>query len=91
VIIGLQSGGQAEIELGVLIAKRAAVHGTTLRSRPVEEKGVIVRSVVDNVWPLVSGGAVRPVVHAEVPMEQAPEAHRMLESGEHIGKILLVR
>ncbi|MEU0567654.1 NAD(P)H-quinone oxidoreductase [Nonomuraea sp. NPDC005983] len=91
VIIGLQGGSKAEIDLGALLAKRASVHGTALRSRPVEEKGVIVRSVVQNVWPLVSAGAVRPVVYAEVPMEQAAEAHRMLESGEHVGKILLVR
>ncbi|MFD1543809.1 NAD(P)H-quinone oxidoreductase [Nonomuraea guangzhouensis] len=91
VIIGLQGGAKAELDLGALLAKRAAVHATTLRSRPVDEKGVIVRGVVDNVWPLVSAGAVRPVVYAEVPMAQAAEAHRMLDSGEHIGKILLVR
>ncbi|MEU7863786.1 NAD(P)H-quinone oxidoreductase [Nonomuraea sp. NPDC049141] len=91
VIIGLQGGAKAELDLGALLTKRAAVHGTTLRARPVDEKGVIVRGVVDNVWPLVSAGAVRPVVYAEVPMAQAAEAHRMLESGEHIGKILLVR
>ncbi|MBT2226116.1 NAD(P)H-quinone oxidoreductase [Nonomuraea sp. NEAU-A123] len=91
VIIGLQGGAKAELDLGALLTKRAAVHGTTLRARPVDEKGVIVRGVVDNVWPLVSAGAVRPVVYAEVPMAQAAEAHRLLESGEHIGKILLVR
>ncbi|MEV0234750.1 NAD(P)H-quinone oxidoreductase [Nonomuraea sp. NPDC050786] len=91
VIIGLQGGRKAELDLGALLAKRAAVHGTTLRSRPVDEKGVIVRSVVDNVWPLVGAGAVRPVVHAKVPMPDAAEAHRMLDSGEHVGKILLVR
>ncbi|MGP3934313.1 NAD(P)H-quinone oxidoreductase [Nonomuraea sp. KM88] len=91
VIIGLQGGRKAELDLGALLAKRAAVHATGLRSRPVEEKGAIVRSVVDNVWPLVGAGAVRPVVHAEVPMADAAEAHRMLDSGEHVGKILLVR
>jgi NADPH:quinone reductase-like Zn-dependent oxidoreductase len=90
-IIGLQGGGRAEIDLGQLMAKRATVRGTTLRSRPVDEKGAIVRGVVDNVWPLVSAGAVRPIVYAEVPMAQAAEAHRMLDSGEHVGKILLVR
>ncbi|NUW37117.1 NAD(P)H-quinone oxidoreductase [Nonomuraea sp. SMC257] len=90
-IIALQGGAKAEIDLGVLLTKRASVHGTTLRARPVEEKGVIVRSVADNVWPLVGAGAVRPVVHARVPMSDAAEAHRMLDSGEHIGKILLVR
>ncbi|GAA3570145.1 NAD(P)H-quinone oxidoreductase [Nonomuraea rosea] len=91
VIIGLQGGIKAEIDLGAMLAKRAAVHATALRSRPVDEKGVIVRSVVDNVWPLVAAGAVRPVVHAELPMSEAAEAHRMLDSGEHVGKILLVR
>jgi putative PIG3 family NAD(P)H quinone oxidoreductase len=91
VIIGLQGGRKAELDLGALLVKRASVHGTTLRSRSADEKGVIVRSVVDNVWPLVEGGAVRPIVYAEVPMAQAAEAHRMLESGEHVGKILLVR
>ncbi|MFI6921369.1 NAD(P)H-quinone oxidoreductase [Nonomuraea spiralis] len=91
VIIGLQGGRKAELDLGALLTKRATVHGTTLRSRPVDEKGVIVRSVVDNVWPLVEAGAVRPVVYAKVPMSQAADAHRMLDSGEHVGKILLVR
>ncbi len=91
VVIGLQGGRKAEIDLGLLLAKRLTVHGTTLRARPVDDKGAIVRSTVDNVWPLVSGGAVRPVVYAEVPMAQAAEAHRMLDSGEHVGKILLVR
>ncbi|MFI7424978.1 NAD(P)H-quinone oxidoreductase [Nonomuraea sp. NPDC049684] len=91
VIIGLQGGGRAELDLGALLTKRASVHGTTLRARPVDEKGVIVRSVVDNVWPLVEAGAVRPVVYARVPMAEAADAHRMLDSGEHVGKILLVR
>ncbi|GAA3719823.1 NAD(P)H-quinone oxidoreductase [Nonomuraea antimicrobica] len=91
VIIGLQGGLKAELNLGVLLGKRAAIHATTLRARPVDEKGVIVRSVVDNVWPLIGAGAVSPVVYAEVPMSEAAEAHRMLDSGEHVGKILLVR
>ncbi|MGW0192279.1 NAD(P)H-quinone oxidoreductase [Nonomuraea sp. NPDC003201] len=91
VIIGLQGGLKGEIDLGALLAKRASVHATALRSRPVDEKGAIVRSVVDNVWPLVSAGAVRPVVHAKLPISEAAEAHRLLDSGEHVGKILLVR
>jgi putative PIG3 family NAD(P)H quinone oxidoreductase len=91
IVIGLQGGAKAEIDLRTLLAKRAAVHGTTLRSRPVDEKGAIVRGVVGSVWPLVAAGAVRPVVYAEVPMAEAAKAHRMLDSGEHVGKILLVR
>lgn len=91
VVIGLQGGVRGEIDLAALMAKRASVHGTTLRARPVDEKGAIVRSVVENVWPLIGAGAVRPVIYAEVPMSDAAEAHRMLDSGNHVGKILLVR
>ncbi|GLW09841.1 NAD(P)H quinone oxidoreductase [Microtetraspora sp. NBRC 13810] len=91
VVIGLQGGTKGELNLGALLAKRAAVHGTTLRARPVDEKGVIVRGVVENVWPLVAAGAIRPVVHSTVPMAEAARAHQVLESGEHFGKILLVR
>ncbi|MGC5009841.1 NAD(P)H-quinone oxidoreductase [Streptosporangium sp. DT93] len=90
VVIGLQGGAKGELNLGALLAKRASVHATTLRSRPVDEKGAIVRGVVRDVWPLVDAGAIRPIVHARVPMGEAAEAHRILESGEHIGKILLV-
>ncbi|MEV4248079.1 NAD(P)H-quinone oxidoreductase [Streptosporangium canum] len=90
VVIGMQGGSKGELNLGALLVKRASVHGTTLRSRPVDEKGVIVRGVVENVWPLVEAGAIRPVIHARVPMSDAAEAHKILESGDHVGKILLV-
>ncbi|MBB4938354.1 putative PIG3 family NAD(P)H quinone oxidoreductase [Streptosporangium album] len=90
VVIGLQGGSKGELNLGALLAKRASVHGTTLRGRPVDEKGVIVRGVVENVWPLVAAGAIRPVIYARVPMSDAAEAHKIMESGDHIGKILLV-
>ncbi|WP_327088385.1 NAD(P)H-quinone oxidoreductase [Nonomuraea sp. NBC_01738] len=91
VIIGLQGGATAEIDLLTMIRKRLTLHATTLRSRPADDKGVIVRGVVDNVWPLISAGAVRPVIYAEMPMAEAAGAHEMLDSGEHVGKILLVR
>lgn len=91
VIIALQGGSKAEIDLGTLLYKRASVIGSTLRSRSADEKGVIVRGVTENVLPLVNAGAMRPVVYAEVPMSEAAEAQRMLDSGEHVGKILLVR
>ncbi|MCW2876791.1 MAG: hypothetical protein JWQ95_891 [Sphaerisporangium sp.] len=90
-IIGLQGGAKGELDLGALLAKRASIHATGLRSRPVAEKGAIVRGVGENVWPLVEAGAVRPIVHAVVPMAEAAEAHRILESGDHIGKVLLAR
>jgi putative PIG3 family NAD(P)H quinone oxidoreductase len=90
VVIGMQGGSKGELDLGALLVKRASVHGTTLRSRPVDEKGVIVRGVVENVWPLVEAGAIRPVIHARVPLSDASEAHKFLEAGDHVGKILLV-
>ncbi|MFC4062999.1 NAD(P)H-quinone oxidoreductase [Planomonospora corallina] len=90
VVIGMQGGTKGELDLGMLLVKRASVHGTTLRSRPVDEKGVIVRGVVGDVWPLFDAGALRPVVHARVPMSEAAEAHRIVESGEHVGKVLLL-
>jgi putative PIG3 family NAD(P)H quinone oxidoreductase len=91
VVIGMQGGTVGELDLGKLMGKRASISGAGLRARPVEEKGVICRGVVENIWPLISAGAIRPVVYAEIPMSDAAQAHRMLESGEHIGKILLVR
>nr|BFE85130.1 hypothetical protein GCM10020093_077310 [Planobispora longispora] len=89
VVIGMQGGTKGELDLGALLVKRAAVYGTTLRSRPVDEKGAIVRSVVRDVWPLVDAGVIRPVVHTRVPMSDAAQAHRIVEAGEHVGKVLL--
>jgi putative PIG3 family NAD(P)H quinone oxidoreductase len=89
VVIGMQGGTKAEIDLGLLLRKRAAVIGTTLRARPVAEKSAICASVAEHVWPLVAEGLVRPVVHGTVPLEEAAAAHALMESGEHSGKILL--
>jgi NADPH:quinone reductase-like Zn-dependent oxidoreductase len=89
VVIGLQGGTRAELDLGLLLRKRAAVLATALRSRPPEEKAAIVSSVRENVWPLITSGAVRPVVDRVLPMSEAGDAHRVLEAGENVGKILL--
>ncbi|WP_067485643.1 NAD(P)H-quinone oxidoreductase [Actinomadura hibisca] len=89
VVIGLQGGAKAELDLGKLLGKRASVHATSLRSRPLEEKAEIVASVREHVWPLFAAGKVRPVVDRTVPMEQAARAHRLLEDSGHVGKILL--
>jgi putative PIG3 family NAD(P)H quinone oxidoreductase len=89
VIIGMQGGRRAELDIGALMAKRAAVIGTTLRARPVEEKAAIVGAVVEHVWPLVAEGSVRPVVHARYPLADAAAAHREIEASGHVGKILL--
>ena len=89
VVIGLQGGVKGELDLGALLAKRAAVHATSLRSRPAREKADLVRAVLDGVWPAVEAGKVRPVVDRVLPLEQAAEAHRVLERSDHIGKVVL--
>ncbi|MGN8244555.1 NAD(P)H-quinone oxidoreductase [Cellulomonas soli] len=90
VVIGLQRGRRAELDLGVLLARRASVIGTTLRSRPAAQKAAIMADVREHAWPLVVDGSVRPVVHAVYPFAQAGEAHRELESGAVLGKVVLV-
>jgi putative PIG3 family NAD(P)H quinone oxidoreductase len=89
VIIGLQGGARAELDINALMRKRAAVIGTTLRSRSVAAKSAICASVVENVWPLVAEGAIKPVIDAVLPLDQAAEAHRRMQAGEHSGKLLL--
>ena len=89
VVIGLQGGATAELNLGALLTKRAAIIGTTLRARPVEEKTVIMQGVYDNVWPLVASGAVKPMVDKTFPLAQVAAAHEYFDSGQHVGKVLL--
>lgn len=90
VVIGLQGGAKGELDLGLLLRKRAAVIATALRPRPVEEKTVIMNAVRDSVWPLVADGRIRPLVARTFPLEQVRAAHEYFDSGEHVGKVLLV-
>ncbi|WP_089907820.1 NAD(P)H-quinone oxidoreductase [Lentzea albida] len=90
-IIGMQGGVKGELPIGKLLAKRASVMGTGLRGRSVENKGAIVAQVREHLWPLVESGAVKPVVGQVVPMSDAAEAHRLLESSTVFGKVLLKR
>jgi putative PIG3 family NAD(P)H quinone oxidoreductase len=89
VVIGMQGGTKAELNLGTLLSKRAAVLATSLRARPPEEKAAIVASVVEHVWPLVADGMVRPVIDRTFPLAHAADAHRRLEASQHVGKVLL--
>ncbi|MGW7528315.1 NAD(P)H-quinone oxidoreductase [Streptomyces sp. NPDC054783] len=89
VVIGLQSGLTAELNLVELLAKRASVHGTTLRSRQAGQKAAIVAEVQEHVWPLIENGTVQVVIDRTLPMDQAAEAHRILDA-HHIGKIVLL-
>ena len=69
--------------------KRAPVAATSLRARPVTEKAAICCGVVENVWPLVAAGAIRPIVETTMPLEDVARAHQLMEDGSHSGKILL--
>jgi putative PIG3 family NAD(P)H quinone oxidoreductase len=93
VIIGLQGGAKAEIDLGRMLARRQTLFSTTLRSRPptgTAGKAAIVAAVRHEVWPDVERGTVRPIVSRRLPMAEAAEAHRLVEASEHTGKVLLV-
>jgi len=89
VIIGLQGGTKAELDISMVLRKCAAVIATSLRGRPAGEKAAIVAAVREHVWPLIESGAVKPVVHRTFPLDQAADAHRELEAGSNIGKVLL--
>jgi len=92
VIIGMQGGVKAELNIAQLLNKRGSVIATALRSRPVDGpmgKAAICASVVEHVWPLVASGAVVPVIHDRLPLDRVADAHALMESGEHRGKILL--
>ena len=89
VVIGLQGGARAELDLGALLAKRGSVHATALRSRTPRQKAAIVEAVLAGVWPAIESGAVRPVVDRVLPLAQAAEAHRVVEASEHVGKVVL--
>ncbi|HSA51307.1 MAG TPA: NAD(P)H-quinone oxidoreductase [Yinghuangia sp.] len=89
VVIGLQGGRKAEIDLNKLLTKRAALAATSLRARPLAEKTAIVAAVREHVWPLIAADRVRPVVDRKLPITEAVEAHRLVESSAHIGKVIL--
>ena len=90
VIIGLMSGAKAEVNLATLMQRRLIVTGSTLRARTVEQKTAAVDAASEWVWPLFETGRLRPVIHQRLPLAQAAEAHRLMEAGAHIGKLLLV-
>ena len=88
--IGLQGGASAQLNMLPLLQKRLTITASTLRARSVAEKGALAAAVKANVWPLLESGAVKPVIYATFPIRSAADAHRLLDSGQHIGKIVLV-
>jgi len=89
VTIGLVGGTRGELDLGALLVKRGAVHATSLRGRPAEQKAAIVRGTLAMVWPALEDGRIVPVVDRVLPMSQAAEAHRVVAASEHVGKVVL--
>jgi putative PIG3 family NAD(P)H quinone oxidoreductase len=89
-IIGFQSGAVAQADLRSLLAKRLTVQAAGLRYRSLENKAAIVREVEKHVWPAIEAGKVKPVVYKYLPLGEAAEGHRIMESGQHTGKILLL-
>ncbi|WP_418607591.1 zinc-binding dehydrogenase [Georgenia sp. SUBG003] len=90
VVIGTQRGRRGEIDLGRMMTKRASLHATTLRARPLDEKAAIVADVREHVWPMLDDGRLRPVVAERLPLAEAARAHELLDSGSVFGKVLLV-
>jgi putative PIG3 family NAD(P)H quinone oxidoreductase len=88
--IGLLGGATSSINLSPLMQKRLTLTGSTLRIRSVEQKGAIARELEQHVWPLLAAGRVAPIVHGALPLTKAAEAHRLLESGAVIGKLVLL-
>jgi putative PIG3 family NAD(P)H quinone oxidoreductase len=89
VLIASQGGARAEINLGTVMMKRLKIMGSTLRARSVAQKAQVAEAVKRNAWPLIASGRVRPLIHATFPLAQASEAHRLMESSQHAGKIVL--
>lgn len=87
--IAVQKGTKAEIAVHLIMVKQIVFTGSTLRPRSVEEKAVIARSLVENVWPKIEAGAVKPLIYRTFPLERASEAHALMDSSAHIGKIVL--
>ena len=89
VMISQLGGSRAEINTGVILTKRLTLTGSTLRSRTVAQKAAVADAVRENIWPILASGRARPVIHATFPLAEAAEAHRLMETSSHIGKIVL--
>jgi NADPH2:quinone reductase len=87
--IGLQAGSPKNLDLRMLLQRRLTLTGSTLRIRSVAEKAAIARELEQHVWPLLGSGTVKPLIDRTLPLAQASEAHRLLEAGEIVGKVVL--
>jgi NADPH2:quinone reductase len=88
-VIAVQGGTKAALDVGAVLRKRLAIIGSTLRPRSIAYKSLITRELREQVWPLIEAGKVRPVIHTVFPAAQAAQAHALMESSVHVGKIVL--
>jgi NADPH:quinone reductase-like Zn-dependent oxidoreductase len=89
IVLGLQGGRKGELDLAALLGKRATVHAAGLRGRPAVQKAQIVAETQAHVWPLIEAGAVKPVIDRVLSLDEAAEAHRVVEASEHVGKVVM--
>lgn len=89
VMIAFLGGMKAEVDLSVVMSKRLQITGSTLRPRTIEFKGEVAKSLRERVWPLIDAGKIKPVIYKTFPLAQAAEAHKLMETSQHIGKIVL--
>ena len=89
VVIAIMGGSKSEVNTGQILRRRLTVTGSTLRPRPVAFKRQIAKELHEHVWPLLNSGKLKPVIYKTFSLEQAADAHRLMESSEHVGKIIL--
>ena len=89
VFIAFLRGMKAEVDIGLVMRKRLTITGSTLRPRPVAFKGAVAKSLREKVWPLIESGKIKPEIYKTFPLAEAREAHKLMESSQHIGKIVL--
>lgn len=89
VVIAVQGGAAAQVDAAAILRRRLTITGSTLRVRPVQFKQAIARNLRQHIWPLLESGKIKPVIYRTFPLEHAAQAHALMESGEHIGKIVL--
>ena len=89
VIIAVQGGTRSEFHAGLVLTRRLSIMGSTLRKQPVAFKAAIAQQLRAQVWPLIENGSIKPVIHAVFPAAEAAQAHVLMESNQHIGKIVL--
>jgi len=89
VFIAFLRGMKTELDIMLVMRKRLTITGSTLRPRPVAFKGALAKSLREKIWPLIESGRIKPEIYKTFPLEQAAEAHRLMESSQHIGKLVL--